>query len=173
MIGRRSLLDLHLDSELAQHASELSAEFRRPVSGLEVLVLRAALEDVEEHEWTYVKSNGEQIVVAVSVTALRDEDGAIHGFLHVGTDITARKQAEEMLRKQAAAITASMDGIGILNERLEFTYLNDSLAKLFGYPDSYELIGRSLCDLYEPHEQVRYKTTAVALVQQGGRFLGV
>ena len=172
MIGRRSLLDLHLESELAQHAAQLAAEARRPVTGLEVLVMRAALEDVEEQEWTYVRSNGDRLIVAVSVTALRDEDGSIHGFLHVATDITERRRAEETLRKQSAAITASMDGIGILNERLEFTYLNDSLAKLFGYPDSYELMGRSLCDLYEPHEQVRLITSIVPLVHQNGRWRG-
>ena len=51
-----------------------------------------------------------------------------------------------MLRKQSAAMTASMDGIGIINERLEFTYANDSLAKLFGYPGPQAMIGRSLCD---------------------------
>ena len=172
MIGKRSLLDLHLESELAQHARELSVELRRPVTGLDVLVSRAALEDVEEQEWTYVRSNGERIIVAVSVTALRHDDGQIHGFLHVATDITERRRAEETLRKQSAAITASMDGIGILNERLDFTYLNDSLAKLFGYPDPYELMGRSLCDLYEPHEQVRLITSIVPLVHQRGRWRG-
>ncbi|HEX7808969.1 MAG TPA: EAL domain-containing protein, partial [Thermoanaerobaculia bacterium] len=73
---------------------------------------------------------------------------------------------------QSAAITASMDGIGILDERLEFTYANDSLAKLFGYPDPNSLTGRSLCDLYEPHEQVRFITNIVPMVQQRGRWRG-
>jgi diguanylate cyclase (GGDEF)-like protein/PAS domain S-box-containing protein len=172
MIGRRTLLDLHVAEELAQHAEGLSAEFRRPIGGFDVLVLRAALEDVEEREWTYVRRNGDTLTVAVSVTALRDDQGAITGFLHVATDVTARKHAEEMLRKQSAAMTASMDGIGILDDRLEFTYVNDSLAKLFGYRGPHELLGRSLCDLYEPHEQVRFITTIVPLVQQRGRWRG-
>jgi diguanylate cyclase (GGDEF)-like protein/PAS domain S-box-containing protein len=126
----------------------------------------------EEHECTYLKADGETCPVAVSVSALRDESGGISGFLHVGTDITPRKRAEEMLRKQSAAMTASMDGIGILNERLEFTYLNDSLAKLFGYGEPPEILGRNLCDLYEPHEQVRFITSVVPLVHQRGRWRG-
>jgi diguanylate cyclase (GGDEF)-like protein/PAS domain S-box-containing protein len=172
MIIRRSLLDLHVGGEIEQYGSALSFEFRRPVAGFDALVLRAALEDVEEREWTYVRKSGEAITVMVSVTALRDEDGSITGFLHVGTDISARKQAEEMLRKQSAAMTASMDGIGILDERLEFTYVNDSLAKLFGYVRPHELHGRSLCDLYEPHEQVRFITSVVPMVHQRGRWRG-
>ncbi|MEA2489207.1 MAG: hypothetical protein QOH21_999 [Acidobacteriota bacterium] len=172
MIGSRGLLDIHVEHELAQHAAGLSSELDRPVGGFEVLALRAALEGVEEHEWTYVKKNGETSTVAVSVTALRAEDGAITGFLHVGTDITARKRAEETLRMQSAAMTASMDGIGILNERLEFTYSNDALARLYGFGMPSELIGRSLTDLYEPYEQVRFITSVVPMVHQRGRWRG-
>jgi diguanylate cyclase (GGDEF)-like protein/PAS domain S-box-containing protein len=123
------------------------------------------IDDVGEHEWRYVTKSGDRIDVAVSVTALRSDDGAVTGFLHVGTDITA-------LRRQSAAITASMDGIGILDARLEFTYANDSLAKLFGFPEPESVIGRSLCDLYEPHEQVRFITNIVPLVQERGRWRG-
>jgi diguanylate cyclase (GGDEF)-like protein/PAS domain S-box-containing protein len=132
----------------------------------------APVQDVGEHERIYLRNDGEPIVVAVSVTALRSDDGALTGFLHVGTDITERKRAEETLRNQSAAITASMDGIAILNERLEFTYVNDALAKLFGYPPDGSLLGRSLCDLYEPHEQVRLITSIVPMVTQRGRWRG-
>ena len=172
LIGKRSLLDLHVHEEVDRHGMQLSYELRRAVEGFDVLVLRAATEDAEEHEWTYLKKNGEPITVAVSVTALRDDAGNVSGFLHVGADITPRKRAEEMLRKQSAAMTASMDGIGIVDDRLEFTYLNDSLAKLFGYTAPHEILGRNLCDLYEPHEQVRFITSVVPLVHQRGRWRG-
>ena len=172
MVGRRSLLDIHRSAEVDRHAAQLSSELGRAVQGFEVLVLRAATEDAEEHEWTYVKKNGDALTVAVSVTALRDEHGMVNGFLHVAADITPRKRAEEILRKQSAAMTASMDGIGILDDRLEFTYLNDSLAKLFGYPHPQEILGRNICELYEPHEQVRFITSIVPLVHQRGRWRG-
>ena len=146
IIGRRSLTDIHADPD--------------------------AVQAVGEHEWVYMRKDGQRIVVAVSVTALHSDDGALTGFLHVATDITERKSAEETLRNQSAAITASMDGIAILNERLEFTYVNDSLARLFGYPPDGSLLGRSLCDLYEPHEQVRLITTIVPLVHERGRWRG-
>ena len=150
MIGRRSILSLHVPEEL--EAAGLSIE--------------------TEREWTYVRKDGARLTVLVSLTTLRTEDGAITGFLHVGTDITERKATEETLRKQSAAMTASMDGIGILDERLDFTYANDALAKLFGYTGAQTVLGRSLCDLYEPPEQVRIVTTVIPLLQQRGRWRG-
>ena len=87
-------------------------------------------------------------------------------------DVTERNRAAELLRQQSAAVSASMDGIGILDERLEITYVNQSLARLFGWSDASQLVGKSLCDLYEPHEQVRLITAILPTVQQSGRWRG-
>jgi diguanylate cyclase (GGDEF)-like protein/PAS domain S-box-containing protein len=172
VIGSRNITELHLDTELVQHARRLALEIGEKVSGFDVLVHRATREGLEEREWTYITENGEPVTVLLSVTALHDEHGSLTGYLHVATDITERKHAEETLRQQSAAMTASMDGIGILDNRLDFTYVNDALAKLFGYPNPQEIIGRSICDLYEPPEQVRFITSIVPLVQQRGRWRG-
>jgi diguanylate cyclase (GGDEF)-like protein/PAS domain S-box-containing protein len=172
VIGVRNITELHLEAELDQHARRLAFELGEKLSGFEVLVRRAAREGLEEREWTYIREDREPLTVLLSVTALRDEHGHLTGYLHVGTDITERKVAEETLRQQSAAMTASMDGIGILDGRLDFTYVNDALAKLFGYPDPQQLTGRSICDLYEPPEQVRVITSVVPLVQQRGRWRG-
>src|SRR5258706_2890103 len=172
VVGIRNVTELHLDTELVQHARRLAFELSERLSGFDVLVRRAAREGLEEREWTYIGNDGEPVIVLLSVTALRDEHGNLTGYLHVGTDVTERKHAEETLRQQTAAMTASMDGIGILDGRLDFTYVNDALAKLFGYPTAQEIVGHSLCDLYEPPEQVRFITTVVPLVQQRGRWRG-
>jgi diguanylate cyclase (GGDEF)-like protein/PAS domain S-box-containing protein len=172
MIGRRSLLELHLHHELAQQAAGLSRELGRRIEGFDVLALRAANLGLEEREWTYVKKNGESMTVLVSVTALRAENGAITGFLHVGTDITERKRAEELLRKQSAAMTASMDGIAILDEGYRFTYLNDALAKLYGYPSQLAMLGIPLNDLYEQEEIERFAREVLPMVRREGRWRG-
>lgn len=172
MIGKHSLLELHRPEEIYARGVTLSGEFKRPIGGFDVLALRAALEDLEEREWTYVGKNGDTKTVLVAVTALRAEDASITGFLHVATDITERKQHEEMLRKQSAAITASMDGIGILNERLEFTYINDALAKLYGYPKPQTMIGKSVSELYDETDVDRFNNVIVPAVRQRGRWRG-
>ena len=50
------------------------------------------IEDI--YELTYIRKDGSRFPAVVSVTALRDEQDAIIGYLLIGTDNTARKQIE-------------------------------------------------------------------------------
>ena len=47
---------------------------------------------------TYIRKDGSRFPAIVSVTALRDDQGTIIGYLLIGTDNTARKQVEDELR---------------------------------------------------------------------------
>jgi hypothetical protein len=58
------------------------------------------IEDI--YELTYIRKDGSRFPAVVSVTALRDAQDAIIGYLLIGTDNTARKQAEEALLKAGA-----------------------------------------------------------------------
>ena len=81
--------------ELITRAKTLSAELDTPITpGFEALVFKASrgIEDI--YELTYIRQDGSRLPAVVSVTALRDEDEAIIGYLLIGTDNTARKQIE-------------------------------------------------------------------------------
>ena len=52
---------------------------------------------------TWLRKNGSRLPVVLSVTALRGDGDAIVGYLLIGTDDTARRQAEDALHKLAAA----------------------------------------------------------------------
>src|SRR2546429_6599422 len=89
--------------EVIARAGALSAELGTPITpGFEALVFKAArgIEDI--YELTYIRKDGSRFPAVVSVTALRDAPGAIIGYLLIGTDNTARKQAEEALLKAGA-----------------------------------------------------------------------
>ncbi len=62
------------------------------------------IEDI--YELTYIRKDGSRFPAVVSVTALRDAQNAIIGYLLIGTDNTARKQAEEALLKAGALQSA-------------------------------------------------------------------
>ena len=62
------------------------------------------IEDI--YELTYIRKDGSRFPAVVSVTALRDDQNAIIGYLLIGTDNTARKQAEEALLKAGALQSA-------------------------------------------------------------------
>ncbi|WP_293900968.1 PAS domain S-box protein, partial [Phenylobacterium sp.] len=91
-------------------AETLSAELSTPITpGFEALVFKASrgIEDI--YELTYIRKDGTRFPAVVSVTALRDAEDAIIGYLLIGTDNTARKEAEDALLKAGALQRAIFD----------------------------------------------------------------
>src|SRR5688500_1759564 len=89
--------------EVVARAVVLSRELSTPITpGFEALVFKASrgIEDI--YELTYIRKDGSRFPAIVSVTALRDAQGGIIGYLLIGTDNTARIQveAERMLLDQ-------------------------------------------------------------------------
>ena len=78
----------------------MSVELGTPITpGFEALVFKASrgIEDI--YELTYIRKDGSRFPAVVSVTALRDAQDAIIGYLLIGTDNTARKQVEDEQKK--------------------------------------------------------------------------
>ncbi|MCX7173337.1 MAG: PAS domain S-box protein [Proteobacteria bacterium] len=99
--------DISDPQEVIARAKALSVELETPITpGFEALVFKASrgIEDI--YELTYIRKDGSRFPAVVSVTALRDEQGAIIGYLLIGTDNTARKKAEEALLRAGALQTA-------------------------------------------------------------------
>ena len=95
VIDRITPADLSDPQELILRAQALSAELRTAIApGFEALVFKASrgIEDI--YELTYVRRDGSRLPAVVSVTALRDAQNLIIGYLLIGTDNTARKQVE-------------------------------------------------------------------------------
>jgi len=88
--------DISDPQELIARAKALSVELATPITpGFEALVFKASrgIEDI--YELTYIRKDGSRFPAVVSVTALRDAQGVIIGYLLIGTDNTARKLVEE------------------------------------------------------------------------------
>jgi len=99
--------DISDPQELIARAKALSVELFTPITpGFEALVFKASrgIEDI--YELTYIRKDGSRFPAVVSVTALRDAQNAIIGYLLIGTDNTARKQAEEALLQAGALQSA-------------------------------------------------------------------
>ena len=87
--------DISDPHELVMRAKSLSAELGTLIApGFEALVFKASrgIEDI--YELTYIRKDGSRFPAVVSVTALRNVEGGIIGYLLIGTDNTARKQIE-------------------------------------------------------------------------------
>ena len=103
VMNRITPADISDPQEVIARAAALSLELATPITpGFQALVFKAArgIEDI--YELTYIRKDGSRFPAIVSVTALRDAQGKIIGYLLIGTDNTARKQveAERMLLDQ-------------------------------------------------------------------------
>src|SRR5471032_2937102 len=95
VVNKITPADISDPQEVIIRAEALSVELGTPItSGFEALVFKASrgIEDI--YELTYFRKDGSRFPAVVSVTALRDAEDAIIGYLLIGTDNTARKQVE-------------------------------------------------------------------------------
>jgi PAS domain S-box-containing protein len=144
--------DISDSQEVIARAKALSIELATTITpGFEALVFKASrgIEDI--YELTYIRKDGSRFPAVVSVTALRDAQGGIIGYLLIGTDNTARKQVEaeqkkldQRLRDQQfytrSLIESNIDALMTTDPRGIITDVNKQMEALTGCTRD-ELIG--------------------------------
>src|SRR5271165_5384644 len=144
--------DISDPQEVIARAVALSAELETTITpGFQALVFKASrgIEDI--YELTYIRKDGTRFPAVVSVTALRDDQGAIIGYLLIGTDNSARKQVEaeqmkldQRLRDQQfytrSLIESNIDAIMTTDPAGIITDVNKQMEALTGCTRD-ELIG--------------------------------
>ena len=162
--------------EVVARATELSLEFATPIApGFEALVFKASrgIEDI--YELTYIRKDGSRFPAVVSVTALRDINGAVIGYLLIGTDNTARKQVEEerakleqRLRDQhfytRSLIESNIDALMTTDPRGIITDVNKQAEALTGCTRD-ELIGAPFKNYFT--DSVRAQTGINRVLREG------
>src|SRR5205085_3026270 len=90
VMNKNTPADISDPEEVIARARALSVELGTTIKpGFEALVFKASrgIEDI--YELTYIRKDGSRFPAVVSVTALRDDRGAVIGYLLIGTDNTA------------------------------------------------------------------------------------
>jgi PAS domain S-box-containing protein len=96
IVNRVTPAELSDPEELVARAAALSLEFARPIApGFEALVFKAARGIQDIYELTKLRKDGSRFAAIVSVTALRDAEDGIIGYLLIGTDNTAGRLAKK------------------------------------------------------------------------------
>ena len=108
VVGRETPALFHDADEVDARAEVLSTELGRPVEGIDVFTARVRDGGVDEREWTYVARDGSRFPVQLAVSALRDDDGELLGFIGMAQDITRRQADDREIRALAAALEASV-----------------------------------------------------------------
>ena len=90
VVNKITPADISDSQEVIARAKELSDELGTPITpGFEALVFKASrgIEDI--YELTYIRKDGSRFPAVVSVTALRDTQDGIIGYLLIGTELKA------------------------------------------------------------------------------------
>jgi signal transduction histidine kinase/ActR/RegA family two-component response regulator len=161
--------DISDPQEVIARAAALSLEIGTPITpGFEALVFKASrgIEDI--YELTYFRKDGSRLPAVVSVTALRDAHGAIIGYLLIGTDNTARKQAEEALLKagalQSAIFTSANFSSIATDAKGVIQIFNVGAERMLGYTAAEVMNKITPADISDPQELIaRAKALSVEL----------
>src|SRR5687767_6304399 len=164
VMNKNTPADISDPQEVIIRAKALSTELGTTITpGFEALVFKASrgIEDI--YELTYIRKDGSRFPAVVSVTALRDAQDAIIGYLLIGTDNTARKQVEaeqkkldQRLRDQQfytrSLIEANIDALMTTDPAGIITDVNKQMEALTGCTRD-ELIGAPFKDYFTDPER--------------------
>jgi len=161
--------DISDPQELIARAEALSVELGTPITpGFEALVFKASrgIEDI--YELTYIRKDGSRFPAVVSVTALRDAQDVIIGYLLIGTDNTARKLAEEALLQAGALQSAIFNSANFSSIATDakgvIQIFNVGAERMLGYAAAEVMNKITPADISDPQELIaRAKALSVEL----------
>lgn len=100
VIGIHNPSIYHDDEETKKRALIFSKDLNRDIeAGFDVYVAKSKNHQENKQEWIYKKKDGTRFPVSLSITAFRNRQDKITGFLGVAVDISETKKTEEELKK--------------------------------------------------------------------------
>lgn len=96
MVGKQQPGSFLVAEEISQRARVLEAELGRPLQGDEVFTLRAQQGTEEVLMMHYRHRDGRLIPVQTVVSAIKDADGGVRGYLGIAEDISERLRNETL-----------------------------------------------------------------------------
>lgn len=129
VVGRHSPTLFHLEHELRHgiHPSQ--------TGGFEVFIEQLRHADQGkgcESRWTYVRKDGTQFPVSVSLSCLRNGGGEVIGYLGIASDISQYQALEHELRIAATAFE-SQAAIMVTDAQQRILRVNAAFSRLTGY----------------------------------------
>ena len=157
VVGKTTPALFHDKDQIAKRAQELSQELGVTIEpGFAVFVAKARQGEPDERQWTYIRKDGSRFPVLLSVTALRDGEGNITGFMGIASDISdaygelrLRIEAEKALRDSErrfrAIFNQTFQFIALLNPDGTILEVNQPALEVGGLKHS-DVVGRRVWD---------------------------
>ena len=149
VIGKVTLTRIHDRKELKIYAEILSQKINRPIEqSFEVFIALCKGGIINDQEWIYIRKDGSDFPVSLSINALKDINQQIIGFLAIAKDISQRKEVELERQKLLQELSAFKQGldqsaiVSITDTKGVIIYVNDRFCEISGYSRD-ELIGKT------------------------------
>ena len=165
VIDKFTPADVSDPQEVFARASALSLEFAIPIApAFEALAFKAARGVEDSYELTYIRKDGSRFPAVVSVTALRDAQDAIIGYLFISTDNNVRKQSEETLLKTGALQNAIFNSANFSSIATDakgvIQIFNVGAERMLGYTAAEVMNKITPADISDPQEVDRARQGA-------------
>src|SRR5437660_2050411 len=157
VVNKITPADIHDPQEVIERAKALSMELATTIApGFEALASKASRGIEDKYELTYIRKDGSRFPAIVSVTALRSDEGAIIGYLLIGTDNSARKQVEEKLRWTEESFRLMVESVTdyaivMLDSEGRVVSWNTGAERIKGYRAE-EIVGQHFSRFYPPQD---------------------
>jgi PAS domain S-box-containing protein len=106
----------------------------------------------------FLRRNGQRVLLESSGVPVRAADGTLQGYRGVSRDVTAHREAEQVVREREATLHSIFRvapiGIGLVSNR-SLLQVNSRILEMTGYARD-ELIGQSARVLYPTQEDFEY-----------------
>ncbi|MEB3192023.1 MAG: PAS domain S-box protein [Snowella sp.] len=137
VVGKVTPAIFHDEQELRERAASLSLELgRKLTSMLEVFTAKTKQGIFQEQEWTKIRKDGSRFPSSLVISPLKNTDQQVIGFVSMGKDISARKQAEIALKESEELnrqlITEFPVGLASCRLDGQLVYVNPHFAKILG-----------------------------------------
>lgn len=141
---------------LGQPIDGLFKKTESPPPELELASLTAegAVRNVQK---VYISKQRKKIIVLLSISIIRDDQGKVSGKLYIAQDITDSKRAERNLRrseKKFRQLIETVNAVAFIYHRRQLRYVNAQTEALTGYTreellalDLYDLIHRDFLEI--------------------------
>jgi PAS domain S-box-containing protein len=134
-----------------------------------ILSRMAQSETIERHEMMLLAKDRRTFNASITISPIRDAEGRNIGCSKIIRDITARKRAQALLRRQADLLNQSHDAIFTWKIGGGITYWNRGAEVLYGYTPE-EAIGRSPHELLRTHHPVPVQEVEAQIAREGSWY---
>jgi PAS domain S-box-containing protein len=126
-----------------------------------------------DRRW-HLRKDGRRVFIEGAVSALRNSEGVLQGFLKIGQDVTARRETEERLRTSEDHLRRIFEtetvGVLVFDQAGTITEANDSFLRMTGYTRADVASGTLTWRRLTPPEWTAESERQMALLATTGRL---